>query len=135
MSRLHDPSLGDIIDRLTILALKQVYGKQAGRETTHWSNEYEALLDRLDAMRATETGRDRQLVRMVLAMAAVNAALWQAEDAIRELRPSPTPLPPWDPVKEAEQLAFRIADLNDRRAQLVQQINADAGQPTPEEKL
>lgn len=68
-------------------------------------------------------------------LAAVNAALWQAEDRIRELRPRLEPLPPYDPVKEAVQIAFRIADLNDRRATLVTLINTAAGLIRPQEKL
>lgn len=124
MSRLLDPGLGEILDRLTILALKRVYGTLRKVDTAHWDAEFNGLEERL--------GRK---VDALLTLAAVNASLWQAEDQIRELRPKATPLPPFDPVKEAEQIAFRIVTLNDRRAQLVQQINADAGDPTPAEKI
>jgi hypothetical protein len=44
VSRLTNPGLGDICDRLTILALKILHGVEGGRETQHWESERASLL-------------------------------------------------------------------------------------------
>ena len=115
---LSAPTVGDVIDRLTILSLKILYGKQANRETTHWQQERIALLAKL-----------RWCDSRMLDLAAVNAALWQAEDALRDLRPKEQPRPPWDPVAEAQTLAFRIQALNDQRKELIAAIDKETRTP------
>ena len=67
-----------------------------------------------------------------LALAAVNAALWHAEDDLREARASDSP--PDGYWKDAGTLAFRIQALNDQRAVLVASINKATGNHLGEEK-
>lgn len=128
--RLIDPGVGEVTDRLTILALKVLYGAEAGKDIAHFQREQSALLAKV---------RTKDLngawFHHTLELSALNAALWQAEDALRDLRPKPKPLPPWDPVKAAADLAFRIQALNDRRAELVALINKAAGDVVTEEKV
>ena len=128
MSRLYNPGPGEILDRISILALKCTYGKQAGKPTDHWENE--ALeLQKLFTCQIT--------VINIAELAAVNAAIWQAEDTMRGYRESflnPAP------IETSTQIAAglcgcRIQSLNDRRAELVTLINTNAGINRPADKL
>lgn len=131
MSRLYNPGPGEILDRLTILALKITYGKLHGIPITHWEEERGALSTALSSCQVKCIADGGGM----LELAAVNAALWQAEDQLRMLRPKLAPLPPWDPVKDAQDVAFHIQSLNDRRAELVTLINTHAGVSRPPDKL
>lgn len=121
MARLVNPGAGDLSDRLTILALKIHFAEEAGRETTAYKTERTALLSQI---------RSRTLngvwFETVLELAAVNAALWHAEDDLRMFRGLPRGLS--EPDKEMViNLAFQIQATNDRRAALIDKINKDAG--------
>lgn len=130
MSRLVNLGPGEICDRLTILMLKILYARQAGKPVEHFEQERNALLVML---------RGRELnagwFEQVLGLGSVNAALWQEEDALRDLRPKKDPLPPWDPVVTARDIAFRIQELNDTRAALIEAINKLTGDHLGAEKL
>jgi hypothetical protein len=121
---LSNPGIGEITDRLTILALKILYRGAAGRPTKHFEDERNVLLTKIAA---------RQLnggwVESLLAIGAVNAALWAAEDALREYRKDHTAgivsrEALWE---DAVKVAFRIQELNDQRAALIETINKQAG--------
>lgn len=122
MSRLHDPGPGEILDRLTILARKLVEGWLKRVTTAHWAEEYAALT----AASPGWTG----VLDLVLELAAVNAALWQAEDELRRLREQDVPH-----QGVGYRLAVRIQQLNDRRAELITLINTHAGINRGPEKL
>jgi hypothetical protein len=124
--RLINIGAGEITDRLTILALKILTGEAAGKDTTHFENERTALL----VLIRTRT-LNGSWFQQVLELGAVNAALWYAEDHLREIRGLS------DPVSLAPAiiaLAFRIQDLNDQRAQLVEAINKLSGDHIGPEK-
>jgi hypothetical protein len=139
--RLINYGPGEIADRLTILNLKQLYGKQAGKDVKHFVDERNALLAQL---------RSRELtgpwLEFMLELGAVNAALWQAEDELRGRRtdharwerPDSTGLPGTDEkrrlVEQGGQIAFRIQEWNDRRAQLIEEINKATGDHLGSEK-
>lgn len=134
MSRLVNPGAGDISDRLTILALKIVAGGEAGKDVGHFITEQAVLLTAI----RTRTLNGKWF-EAVLALAAVNAFLWQAEDELRRHRHQHAEIVA-DPkelaqLTQAVQVAFRMQALNDRRAALVQQINQEAGDPAEKEKL
>ena len=130
MPRLVNIGVGEICDRLTILALKVLYAEQQNKNADHFVQERNALLVML---------RGRELnagwFEHALGLSAVNAALWQEEDALRDLRPKKEPLPPWDPVAAARDVAFHIQELNDERARLVETINKATGDHLGAEKL
>lgn len=135
MSRLVAPGPGEILDRLTILSLKIVHGRQAGTPVGHWAEEREVLC----LAHCTHAWCPSACL---LELAAVNAALWQAEDQIREMRQRYTNATgavsanfTEGDVEEGFQCALRIATLNDRRAVLVHQINTQGGIDRPPEKL
>jgi predicted mannosyl-3-phosphoglycerate phosphatase (HAD superfamily) len=141
--RFLDPGAGEITDRLTILALKILFGREAGKEVTHFEAERTSLLAKIRSKTLNGAWFDR-----VLDLAAVNAALWHCEDEMREWRqlwaptgPDSTALRgPGEGYKAATALevvdcAFRIQSLNDQRANLVREINKDAGDSVGQEKL
>jgi len=141
MSRLVNIGVGEVCDRLSILALKILHGGAAGKETTHWQTEQTALFVQI---------RSRDLTGRWFAayaeLAAVNAALWTAEDTVRELRqqaavwktPDSSGLTGEEERKrigmQAASVAFWVQELNDRRAELVDQINKEAGEFVGPEK-
>jgi len=124
MSRLHNPGPGEILDRLTILALKIVHGQMAGRDITHWVEERDAL----DNLKVPNIP-----ILRVVELAAVNGALWQAEDDLRRERTATEHYVSQTAV--IAQTAIRIQQLNDRRAALVSLINVNAGVDRPPDKL
>jgi hypothetical protein len=122
MSRLIDPGPGEVFDRLTILALKILYGEQAGKDVSHFTRERAKLLPKVTTFNGTLEG--------VLALGAVNAALWQAEDALRKIAMTE----PETDLVYAGQCGLLIQRLNDQRAALVWKINATSGE-SHQEKL
>lgn len=124
---LANPGAGDITDRLTILALKRLYGEAEGKDVAHFKNESVTLLVKIRSRTLNGAWFDG-----VLALAAVNAALWHAEDALREIRSrNQTP----GAMEQAGQIGCRIQGLNDQRAALVADINKVAGDGEAKDKL
>lgn len=123
--RLVNYGAGELADRLTILALKLLVGKEQGKPTDHFRNERNALITQLNSR---ECG---PWLEHLFDLAAVNAMLWGAEDDLRELRACV----PSTVVERVALLAFRIQELNDRRAELVGLINIQAGDGAGQEKL
>lgn len=135
MSRLVNPGLGDQIDRLTILSLKILYGTLAARPVEHFENERNALLVQV---RARNNGAS--WYEHGLALHAVNAALWAAEDELREYRrccctPDSLRNAATKTLQDVVACAFRIQDLNDRRSEIIRTINALVGEDLGKEKL
>jgi hypothetical protein len=135
MPRLINIGVGEIADRLTILSLKILYGRQQGKLIDHFETERNALLTQL---------RGRELngawFEQVLGLGAVNGALWQAEDELRDWRKRFE----LKAVSEVEEpaachlvalVAFRIQTLNDERAGLIEAINKLTGDHLGREKL
>ena len=123
-TRLKNYGPGEVSDRLSILALKRLFGAEAGKDTSVFQNEWAILLTEIRAR--TLNGK---WFEAVLDLAAVNAALWHAEDDLRELRRV------LDHSPSTAVLAFRIQALNDCRAGLIDRINKDAGEGLPSDKV
>ena len=130
MSRLVNFGLGEICDRVSILSLKILHGESKSVDTQHFSQERAALMVKLVAR---ESGR---WVEHLCDLAAVNAAIWQAEDEIRGRREAITREQDEGVLAEhhycAGTLGLKIATLNDRRASLVAAINALVGEKAVE---
>lgn len=131
--RLKNYGPGEVSDRLSILALKRLFGTEAGKDCTAFHQEWGVLLTEIRSR--TLNGK---WFEAVLELAAVNATLWHAEDDLRGMRQQ------WDGFKdaaavgaagEAGLLAFRIQALNDQRAGLIDRINKDAGEHLPSDKV
>lgn len=135
MSRLTDLGPGEVLDRLTILSLKIVHGRQKGIVTGLWEQERDKLLQLWPDLAPKGI-----MAAHYLELAAVNAALWQAEDHIRDLMEgynhSTGGVPGGEPIMmQAGHVGFRIAKLNDRRVELVNLINMNAGMERPSDKV
>jgi hypothetical protein len=130
MARLVNPGIGDLCDRLTILALKILYGSEGGKDTQHWEAERASLLAQV---------RSRELngpwFEGLLELAAVNACLWQTEDDLRAMRLMTEHAYTAGDLDRIRQIAFRTQVLNDRRAELVHAISKAAGDERGQEKL
>lgn len=124
--RLVDPGIGEISDRLSILSLKILFGKQDGRPVEHFQKEQASLFAKVGAR--TLNGA---WFRSYTDLAAVNAALWHAEDDLRAFRVAGQTTANTDAIVE---LAFRIQELNDHRAELIAAINKEAGDLVGQEK-
>lgn len=125
--RVLNPGPGEIADRLGVVARKIVEG--GDKEGTFKDELYELLYALYDGR--TKGARTEWVENCIPAVMldATNAAIWQLEDRVREFRNGKLP-----GTEDFSQLSFRIQQLNDRRAELVKEINAQYG-VVREEKL
>jgi len=114
---LLDPSVGDLIDRLSILRLKIVHGEEAQKDISHFDTERAAILHRLNGVNLN--------TREIEKLFVTNEALWELTDALRQATNS-------DAV--AARLGRKILSLNDERARLIAAISLAHGD-TRMEKL
>lgn len=126
--RLIDPGCGELSDRLSILALKVLFGVDAGRDVAHFVREQASILAKL---------RTRDLngvwFEHYTALCAVNSALWHAEDDLRNWRENLSANAA-EAAPKVVKLAFRIQSLNDKRAELIALINKETGDTDGPEK-
>ena len=131
MGRLINPGVGELSDRLSILALKILIGGQDGKDVAHFQAESAAILVQL---RTKEL--NGKWFEGYTRLAAVNACLWHAEDDLRALRaPGANGTPASVPIPRAITLAFQIQTLNDQRAEAITAINKETGELLGSEKL
>jgi cob(I)alamin adenosyltransferase len=115
---------GELLDRITILELK--------RAARPGDPGVTALLD---GLRAVAVGMDlRACVQDLDALRAINEALWEAEDRVRELLAAVSDdlaavsddlaAAAGPPVLEFARVAAAIPRLNDRRAALKRRLDA-----------
>ena len=116
MTRLIHHGLGEVVDRLTILALKlqHAVGDTAGFET-----------ERRDLL-ADWRPHTANTVPEWADLAHVNNQLWMAEDKMRAYRGRKQPLTLQNRLDVAD-LGMRCQALNDERAQLIASINQSQG--------
>lgn len=123
MSVLLPTSIGDAIDKMTILEIKsEKISDPAKRQN---------VLNELDLVRkalAKPVERSARMDDLVRQLKAVNAELWDIEDAIRACERHR------DFGGEFIRLARSVYRTNDRRAQLKRDINQLAGSAIVEEK-
>lgn len=115
-------SLGDIVDRLTILEIKRV--RLPADQRANVANEHRALLD------AWEADGQPPLAHLPESaeLARVNAELWDVEDALRDCEHDGR----FD--DRFVQLARSVYRLNDRRGTLKRRINQNLASEIVEEK-
>lgn len=120
-------SIGEVVDRLTILDLKYAHIGQDDPRRSHVANErrklQRALIDQcgfeLNALFANEHVRE---------LADINGRLWNVEDDIRRC------LAEDDFGDEFVRLARAVPELNDRRSALKYRINREMGSEIVEVK-
>lgn len=127
--RLLDYGLGEILDRLSILALKIANGESAGKDVAHFRRERSKLLP------LTATKVDGVVFEAYAELAVVNGRLWEAENRLRQWRREIEQGPLSATSLDVMNTAFEIQALDDRRAALIQMINDTTGAPAGVEKL
>lgn len=111
---LINPGLGDVIDRLTILARK----KAERPEAKHFPPEFTQLLAKVDTGETTQT-----IIRFIIELAAINATIWERINMARELVRA-----------DRGGLALSLIHLNDTRQEIVAALNKLDGK-NEEEKI
>ena len=113
---LMNPSPGELVDRKTILHLKIEAGRRKQVDVGHFRQELELIEAALVEWFCKTSGTDRGAYDAATRdLADVNQQLWRAEDEVRAL--------PRSERDRLAELAKLIPELNDRRAELVQQVN------------
>jgi hypothetical protein len=130
MSRMLNPSPGEVADRQAILQLKIEYGNPKTGQTEngstskvqHFAEEHSRLQDYLEnkwfpLLPAELTAIYSQL-RSRLAL--INRELWERENEARTLRATNRDA---TSIHRAGELRFEITQLNDDRAEVVRKVN------------
>lgn len=117
-------SVGELIDKLTILDIKLTHVRDAGQQA-NIAHERDLLAELATPILAAEA----ELEGLLGQLREVNATLWDVEDRLREHER--------DGVFDDEfvALARQVYHRNDERARLKKAINALTGSAIVEEKL
>ena len=109
---LIDPSVGDLLDRLSILKLKIQFGEQVGKSVGHFETERQAILQRMNGIDLNTPEIEKLFF--------TNEAIWNSTNEMRVV---------CDSHNESAQARFGriILRLNDQRAELIQVINHQHG--------
>ena len=116
-------SVGEVLDKITILQIKLAYISDSAKRV-NVQNELDALLPLV----AGDAFTTNQMQDLVAELRAVNEALWDIEDDIREKEAAKS----FD--TEFIRLARAVYITNDKRAEIKKQINLATGSVLVEEK-
>lgn len=123
---LFNPSPGQIADRLTILSIKLYKAHNVGAPYQHIEDEHEMCSNALKNFRMerlTEEA-DRKMVGLVAHLLIQNRLQWDYEDAVRHAIKVLPVSPSYEELKNIVDIARDSTQGNERRADLVQQIDA-----------
>lgn len=116
-------SVGEVLDKITILQIKLAHISDSAKRA-NVQNELDALLPLV----AGDAFTSNQMQGLVAELKAVNEALWDIEDDIREKEAAKS----FD--AEFIKLARAVYVTNDKRAAIKKQINLETGSALIEEK-
>ena len=116
-------SVGEVLDKITILQIKLAHISDSAKRA-NVQNELDALLPLV----AGDAFTTNQMQGLVAELKAVNEALWDIEDDIREKEAAKS----FD--AEFIKLARAVYVTNDKRAEIKKQINLETGSALIEEK-
>ena len=116
-------SVGEVLDKITILQIKLAHISDAAKRT-NIQNELDALLPLV----AGDAFTTDQMQALMAELKLVNEALWDIEDDIREKEAAKS----FD--AEFIRLARAVYITNDKRAEIKKQINLATGSALVEEK-
>ena len=116
-------SVGEVLDKITILEIKLAHISDSAKRA-NVQNELDALLPLV----AGDAFTTNQMQGLVAELKAVNEALWDIEDDIREKEAAKS----FD--AEFIKLARAVYVTNDKRAAIKKQINLETGSALIEEK-
>jgi hypothetical protein len=124
MSRMLNPSPGEVADRQTILQLKIQYGSSQTlpRKVQHFAQEHGRLQEYLEDQWFPQLATELRAIydQLCSRLATINKDLWECEDQARALRAATNNR---QSVHQAGELLFEITHLNDDRAEVVKKIN------------
>jgi hypothetical protein len=132
MTMLLDPDVGEVLDRQSILRLKIEMGMNKGVPTEAWEQENSDLdaylAKKMQSWQRTATSFSvDDFGKLTGELGQCNIQLWRDEDALRllmgEVSFSPLPEPTSEQALKIAFFALRIANVNDRRSELIRQIN------------
>lgn len=125
MGRLIDPGLGELVDRYSILTLKQL------RTSTpeHFKEEAASILSLVSSRLSPGSAVGMEMVITAVKLAAVNGVIWEATDSIES-----------SILKCHGEATIRVAETlqrnNHHRAELIHTLNElEAGKEIPKEKV
>ena len=116
-------SVGEVLDKITILQIKLAHISDAAKRT-NIQNELDALLPLV----AGDAFTTDQMQALMAELKSVNEVLWDIEDDIREKEAAKS----FD--AEFVRLARAVYITNDKRAEIKKQINLATGSALVEEK-
>ena len=116
-------SVGEVLDKITILQIKLAHISDSAKRA-NVQNELDALLPLV----AGDAFTTNKMQGLVAELKAVNEALWDIEDDIREKEAAKS----FD--AEFIKLARAVYVTNDKRAEIKKQINLETGSALIEEK-
>ena len=116
-------SVGEVLDKITILQIKLAHISEAAKRA-NIQNELDALLPLV----AGDAFTTDQMQALMAELKSVNEALWDIEDDIREKEAAKS----FD--AEFIRLARAVYITNDKRAEIKKQINLATGSALVEEK-
>ena len=116
-------SVGEVLDKITILQIKLAHISDADKRI-NIQNELDALLPLV----AGDEFTTKQMLGLMAELKAVNEALWDIEDDIREKEAAKS----FD--AEFIKLARAVYVTNDKRAAIKKQINLETGSALIQEK-
>ena len=116
-------SVGEVLDKITILQIKLAHISDAGK-LINVQNELDALLPLVSG----DLFKNSQMQRLIAELKAVNETLWNIEDDIREKEGAKN----FD--NEFIRLARAVYVTNDKRAAIKKKINLMTGSSLIEEK-
>ena len=116
-------SVGEVLDKITILQIKLAHISDAAKRT-NIQNELDALLPLV----AGDAFTTDQMQALMAELKSVNEALWNIEDDIREKEAAKSF------GAEFIRLARSVYVTNDKRAEIKKQINLATGSALVEEK-
>ena len=116
-------SVGEVLDKITILQIKLVHISDAAKRV-NIQNELDALLPLV----ASDAFTTDQMQGLMAELKAVNETLWKIEDDIREKEATK------NFNAEFIRLARSVYITNDKRAEIKKQINLATGSDLVEEK-
>lgn len=123
--RLIRPNPGELADRQTIVQLKAKFGAEKKLNIQPFLDENEVCQRYLEKNWFPDIlrGKEDTFNALFEQLAEVNLQIWKLTDQQHILRDAPDRLMP-QAAKRAAECLFDIADLNDKRADLVCSINA-----------
>lgn len=109
-------SIGELVDKITILEIKSQYIKEESKLAIIYK-ELEMLNDEFEKLLSDKENKRRKLISLKKDLEKINTELWEIEDKIRILESKK------DFTGKFVELARHVYIFNDKRSELKNKIN------------